>query len=653
MFELSRAMSSAWTGASGSLERSGNNEVSGARRRRTSSLPLTLGQSVFDGVAILLILASSAGGIWLFGGVRIWLSAPLMALTLAGCVMAAFRPLIFRHPDEISVPPGFLLMAAALGWAAFRAAASATPYEGWIEWVQFASLIFVYWAWTEMAQHQRRVRWMLSILILAVTLMALYAIVQDVRGSRMVLTMERMEGYGDRASGAYFCPNHFAHVLEMMFPFCAAMVLCGGAGFTLRLFAGYALVVMTPALYLTQSRSGWMATLAGLAVVFCARSWRRGGRGFLTTLVLTPVVLAAVAATAYFALPLVRQRVDNAMHGNMRVVLWKDTIEMIRAAPWTGHGLGSYRWRYPQWQHHYHEHMNPIYAHHEILHTWAEVGLVGLLLVSAFVIRAAIRFARQLRAAEREKDACMVMGWLGAVVATGVHSLFDYNLHLYANNHLLFALTGLTAAGLFSSGKWQGLPLRTAGRWVLPIGAALAALCLSGFATRAAVSEWWFLRAEAKREDFDFAEAETLYRRAIRWSPGNARPYRGLGDLRARQSFWNRVPEDRARQSDEALSLYAMARERNPWDMETDYGTVRVLRNRGDEAGALEVLERIVARNPVQAFYQLELGEALLRAGREEEALAAFERSYRVQASDAAGWHIQELKSQGVKSSLP
>ena len=616
-----------------------------SNRRRIPSAPLAAGQSFYEWTALSLLLASSAGGMWLFGGVRVWLAAPLLTLTFFGVLMAVARPFVFTSSPPWRIPLGSLVLLAPITWAGISILYSSVPYDGVLEWIQYLSVIGAYWAWCQLAGRQDRRRWLILILILAATFMALYALIQEFRHSRLVLIFERMPGYGDRASGAYFCPNHFANILEIFIPVCFALLVCRSAGFTLRLFSGYALAVMFPALYLTQSRSGWMAVLAGLTVTICAWAWRSSRRRFVWTLLIAPFAIAGAAVGAYAALPLVRQRVDIAFQGNMRINLWLDTLDMIRQHPLVGFGLGSYRWRYAAWQTHYREHMTPIFAHNEWLQTWADTGIVGLVLVLICVLFVGARLLRAIRSAERDRDAFLVMGFAGAFAGCLVHSSFDYNFHLYANNHVLAALLGLTVCDLRGLNSVATKPRP---RWALLSASCLAVLAAISAITiyiRCAVSDGLYLYGEKKRENFDFVSAEAMYRKAARWKSDYWKPYLGLGELRSRQSFWNRVPGDREKQFEESLDYLGRARKLNPWDLKSGYAMYKIYRQRGENPEALEVIGDLVARGPGHARYQLEYGESLLIAGRKDEALQAFRRSLAIQFSEDAQAYIQELEA--------
>jgi putative inorganic carbon (HCO3(-)) transporter len=621
------------------------------RRRRRHMLPISTGQSVYEWAAIVCLLASSVGGMWLFGGVRIWLYTPLLVVTLLGVALCALRPVFFREIEGAQFPPGLWTFALFIVWAGALIFTAAVPHAARVEWIPMAVLPLVYWAWTELASHQHRWRWLLFILIMSATFMVLYALIQEARGSRLVLTMERMPGYGDRASGAYFCPNHFANLIGILFPICLALMLCRSAGSLLRMLSAYALAVMLPALYLSQSRSGWIGVMAGAAVTLCARAWRHSRRRFALMLALAPAAVAAIGFAAYAGLPLVKQRVDNALAGNMRVDLWRDTLLMIEDRPWTGFGPGSYRWVYAQYNEYMRSFLNWEYAHNEILHTVAEYGLVGLASIAAAILVALIRLLPFLQRAERERDADLIAGLLGSLAACLAHGFFDFNFHIYANNHTLMAVAGIVVAALFGSGDLRPRALPPAVRWTGAAFAVAAALALSFASVQSLLSDRWFRKGESARDEFSYAKAAEFYRRAIRLDPDYWRPYVGMGNLLQRQSFWSRDPETRKVQADEALRFYREAELRNPFDPDPAYGRSRLYHKQGRIEESIAELRRIVESDKRHAFYLVELGRRLTDAGRDAEALDAFERAQAIEPSEMAAWYIANLKQRRTVTS--
>ena len=213
------------------------------RRRRHHSIPISVRRTVVDWIAISLLLLPSLLGIHLFGAVRLWSIGPLMFAAALGMILFFLRPFFSADLRQVQVPPGGAYGLLGLAFTVAMVPRSSVPYEARIEVLKLASYMGAYWAWSELASHTKRWRILLGFLIFAVTLIAWYAIIQQSHGTRMVLNLERPEAYGMRASGTYFCPNHFAHLIEIVIPLCLALMLMPSGGVPLRLLACYGLIL--------------------------------------------------------------------------------------------------------------------------------------------------------------------------------------------------------------------------------------------------------------------------------------------------------------------------------------------------------------------------------------------------------------------------
>ena len=613
------------------------------RRRRRHAVPISVRRSVLDWVAITLLLLPSLVGIYLFGAVRLWSICPLMFASSIGLALFFLRPFFGADLRAIQVPPGGVLWLFVFAYVAAMVPRGSVPYDGRIEILKLASYIGAYWAWTELAAHYKRWRILLGLLIFAVTLIAWYAIIQHCQGTNMVLNLERPEVYGMRASGTYFCPNHFAHLLEIVIPFCLVLMLMPSAGVPLRLLAGYGLALILPVMFLTQSRSGWIGTVAGLSTAVCMVQGRRGRKAFLVTLFVVPIVVAATAIGLWLFSDIFRDRIIEAIHGNIRLRIWPDTLAMIRHQPWLGWGAGSYQWIFPQFRT-ISEQMLFNYAHNEYLHFAADYGLVGLFLFALVVLVACARFFGAYLKAERDRGAYLVAGLFGCLAATFAHAVFDFNLHIFSNNHAIILVAGITTACLYATGYWKARPLKSPA-WLLAYGGgALAAVILAIATAQVFLSYGLHFIGEQRREQFRMPEAASLFDKAIAIDPGNWRPYMSKAHVSMAQSFWNFDAEEKTKQARDSVALYEKALARNPYDLEAEFGLGKAYNVLGEQDKALDCLRKAAAADPEHLFYASHLGLQLRRMGRDQEALDVFRKAAAKWNNDMVTLNIRALE---------
>jgi O-antigen ligase len=272
------------------------------------------------------------------------------------------------------------------------------------------------------------------------------------------------------ASGTYVNRNHFAGLLEMVFPVVIAVAYAHfltrihpDIRYTRRRFR----VLMThpdmPLFCLFLFIAVWVC----LGIIFSMS--RTGITGMLVTslflalllgirhsrhriqLVGLVFLLAVAGYAGYIGMEEVLQRFEQLLQEDVvlqegRVEVWRDSITLIRDFPLTGVGLGNY-------QHAFHKYnrvpRNVIYdhAHNDYLEYLSEWGLpAGLLLIGSVLVI----FGRGLLAFFRVEDnpmlQAMLLGTTGGIFSLLLHSLTDFNLQIPANLALFTLLLAATAA---------------------------------------------------------------------------------------------------------------------------------------------------------------------------------------------------------------
>ncbi|MBU0677265.1 MAG: O-antigen ligase family protein [Verrucomicrobia bacterium] len=488
-----------------------------SRRKRRLIISISTRRSVYEWTAISFLLALPLIGMGILGAVRLWISGPLLVLCFLGVALFFLRPLLTGDRQTLKIPPGGIAWVVFLLYGLALIPLSRVPYDARIEMLYVASYVGAYWAWTELTSCYRRWRIILSLVIVAVTVIAWYAIIQNANESRMVLGWERPEAYGMRASGTFFCPNHFAHLLSVSICICVALAMMAASGAALRLLAIYGIALCISALFLTQSRSGWIGAVVGVGVTVSMAMWRKSQKWFLATILGGPIVLLLVSAALWMGSDVFRDRLITAMPGAsgstaaIRLNIWHDTLPMIQDAPVLGHGPGSYRWVYPAYRS-FSAQLWARYAHNEYLHMLSEFGIVGFLLAAVAVAAFAMKLLSVFRKASRDRDALMIAGLMGAVAASLTHALFDYNLHIPSTMHLLVMFAGITVGGIFSSEDLPVVQLKRNASNVLWVVGTAAALAFAFLSAHAYIVDNLVQRGETRRKTFSFKKRKSTSR---------------------------------------------------------------------------------------------------------------------------------------------
>ena len=271
------------------------------------------------------------------------------------------------------------------------------------------------------------------------------------------------------ARGTYINHNHYAGLLELALPLAlAATVLlirrAMGSGDS-RAAAGACAALVAAALIVAGlvssfSRAGFAAAVAG-ALVFMVLAPGAGNRRRIRLGVAGAAL--AVGAGAFLLLPdgFIGRYADvstvDALLGEGRVELWRETLEPAGAYRWFGSGLGTYQSAFWEFKRSWPQ-VTDDHAHNDYLETSVEFGLLGLfaaLWLIGLVLARAVRLSQGGRTEEIRLPAAACAG---AITALALHGLTDFNLAIPANA-LLFAWIVGMADGL-DSGEWR-VPVRT------------------------------------------------------------------------------------------------------------------------------------------------------------------------------------------------
>lgn len=626
-------------------------------RRGPSAPPETRACRIYSAVAYLFLLLPLVAGMIALGGAVWWVAGPLAAAGLLGAGLLALQPLFFKGLRDVRFrrPPGGLLLLCFLLYALARVPFSPVPFDSLREVLAMASYFGAYWAWSRSSGRAEAGRYLLAFLLLVASGLCWYALIQEFRGSNLVLGLPRPEQYGMRASATFGCPNHLGHLLTVFILAATGLLLTRGVGGPLRVVCLYFLALALPVLLMTGSRSAWIGMATGWFVQLTVFNLRRRGRWLFLSSVGVPLLLALLGAGLWAGSATFRGRVQNAIETeNMRIPIWRDTVDMILDAPLLGHGPAMYRWMEPAYKK-AHDTPNAFakYAHNEPLHLVAEYGLLGATLLGAALAAIAWTLLRYTLTAHRAANGMLSAVGLAALAGSLAHSLFDFNFHLFANNHALALLLGLVAARRFASGRIvrPALPIG----WVVPcVGGGLAALVLAALSLATAASLAHVHFAIRHRQEAAYDRSLHHARRAVAWYPAYADGHRELGSALLSKAVWDRDPETKKDLASESLAEFDRALARNPRDLLTRFSKSQAYSVLGDEEAAVRILQEIVSSSPNHLYYLTQYGLKLRMLGRYDEAWDVFQQAQGVSRKDPmVKANLQLLRSRVSPEKLP
>jgi O-antigen ligase len=283
-------------------------------------------------------------------------------------------------------------------------------------------------------------------------------------------TQAYLQGAGEAAagvSGTYVNKNHYAALLEMTMP----LVLAAGAAVYRAGFLPHARpaapaikasalmgcgALMLAALAASQSRMAFLGALCSLAVmgvisitaveqrvyrpVPIGRRLLAGGAVFAAVGLLFLLVPPKALIERYGLLA-----GKGGEIGDARIGIWSESIPMVKAYPIVGCGLGAYESGFMRFKK-----VAPMFrvdfAHNDYLQILVELGLVGLAIGLALVVRIV---SGVLRVALFHKESYgweLAVGLTGAITALLLHGGADFNLYIPANAMTLAWICGLAVS---------------------------------------------------------------------------------------------------------------------------------------------------------------------------------------------------------------
>lgn len=396
------------------------------------------------GLTILILWAVDG---WQLGNVRIsrnWLQLPLLGALVLGVVQL------------LPLRSGGALNTLSLD-----------PNSTKLVIVQLGTL-FVYFAATLVfVDTPHRLQLIVRTIMIFGFLLAIFGLTQSFTSPTKVYWMRELNQ--STAFGPFINRHHFAGYMELTIALPLGLLLSGAIDKEKWLLYLFLAGLMGVALVMTASRGGIISLVAEIVfLVIVTAIWRRHGerrrkggrlrsvaaRTALAASLIFGLFLGVILLGGEFSLNRFIDSVNTDDPTTGRAHFWSVTLEMIKANPVVGTGLGAYGVIYTRY-----DSRNGLYrleqAHNDYLQVFSDAGVVGGALAFAFV---AILFYRGfVRARSRDNfRRGIALAALGGCFAVLVHSFFDFTLHTTSNALLFLVLAALATL----NGRVEDAPRR-------------------------------------------------------------------------------------------------------------------------------------------------------------------------------------------------
>jgi O-antigen ligase len=382
------------------------------------------------GLLALLVLAVLS-----FGAVQPWGILGIRVGAVFLFLMWAARQII---SGELEIPSAFLPLVIFGAWIAVQWAFGMTVYryQTGQDWLSYLAYLFMMFAATTTAANPERLRRFLTALAVFGALLAIFAMIQDVSGTKAIYWMFQPSDVAAQIYGPFVNRNHYAGLMEMLAPL--PFLLCLSQRPERRLPLLGAGVLMVLSVFLCRSRGGMAALGAELIfiAVFLSRI-RHRAKSFAAIGVIVAVL--AVLIVWVGSDPVVHRLTD--MKDANRVSIFKDTLHLWWSRPVLGYGSGTFDLVYPTFQSFVVDSVIN-HAHNDYLELLSETGLIGAGLIAWFLVLVYRKATRQLRPGAKTSDSVLI-AVLAGITGLLMHSLVDFNFHIPANAALLLVMAAI------------------------------------------------------------------------------------------------------------------------------------------------------------------------------------------------------------------
>jgi O-antigen ligase len=331
---------------------------------------------------------------------------------------------------------------------------SLDPYATMLILADVVTLFIYFAAILVFTDTPHRLRLLVRTIIIFGFLLAIFGLTQSFTTNKVFWIRELPQS---TAFGPFINRHHFAGYMELTLALPLGMLFAGSLEKDKRFAYIFAVVLMGVALVMTNSRGGIISLVAEILFLLVLSGFRRRksheveersqrikrtalraalALSLIVTLFAGVVLLGGESALSRFA-----GTVNSEDPTTGRAHFWSVTLDIIKAHPIVGTGLGAFPTVYTRY-----DSRNGVFrleqVHNDYLQILSDGGLIGAALGLFFVVMLfRLGFAR--RESSDEYRSGVALGALAGCFAVLVHSFFDFTLHTTANALLFLTLAAL------------------------------------------------------------------------------------------------------------------------------------------------------------------------------------------------------------------
>ncbi len=249
--------------------------------------------------------------------------------------------------------------------------------------------------------------------------------------------------------GPYVSHNHYAGLMEMLFPVALVMALSRIVRGYAKSAAAFAAVLMAGTIFLSGSRGGMIAFLAQMvflgAVLARDKNRRTAWMAAAVLIVIAGLILWVGGQDLVSRIASIDAEAHSELDSGLRLQIDRDGLRMLARKPVLGWGLGTFPVVYPEFRSFY---TNKLVnrAHNDYLQVLVETGLLGFATAAWFVFVLYRVALSKLDDWQWNVNGAVALAALLACTGILVHSCLDSNLQIPANAAFFYVLAAIATA---------------------------------------------------------------------------------------------------------------------------------------------------------------------------------------------------------------
>jgi len=447
--------------------------------------------SIFTGILIFTPLA--------FGTVEPWSVALMEAAALSALLLLLFNtmrrketslyeipgitPLVFFFAcilfQLVPLPSGVVAVISPETYALYQATSSRNEPIQWMslsinhkatvaEFFRIFSYGAFYILTVQLLADKKLFKRVITVLAVFASVLSFFAILQHILSNGKIFWFRELT-MGGTPFGPYVNRNHYAGLMEMLFPLVLALFLYYKPHVSYKSFRekiaelfnmqktnihillGFACVLIGTSVFLTLSRSGIVSlslsmVIFGFMIIVRGMSTKRG-------IIIMAVFLLIALSVGWFGWDPVFERFERMMNAQgdiseQRLQLWRDSGNIIRDFPATGTGFGSFINIYPRYRTLSGDAVAD-HAHNDYIELLSNGGVIAFIIFVWFILTVLYKALKTYPERHEMYSIYIFLGCMTGIIAMLMHSTTDFNLQIGANGLYFIFLFGLavSAAG--------------------------------------------------------------------------------------------------------------------------------------------------------------------------------------------------------------